>query len=150
MPATASNEHLLANNAIRLYDFDPGGTDPVDVAWVDMRDYKYFLIAFFRTIGTGALDTFSILANSASDGSGTDVTVKAHAVASEPNAVGDQIFLEVSAEQINEVGVAAGVADLRYVSASVEFATGTDEGVVLYMRSQARFPQTGLTADIIS
>jgi hypothetical protein len=83
------------------------------------------------------------------DGSGTDVEVIAHAVAAEPNAVGDYVFVEVSAEQIREVCDAAGV-DGRYVSLNLEFATSTDEGVVSYIRSGARNAHSGLTANLIS
>ena len=146
LPAT---EKLFSSAAIKMYDFDPDSADAVDIAWVDMRDYENFACAFFRTIGTGALDTFKILANTASDGSGTDRVIKTHAVASEPNALGDQIFLECSAEEIAQTG-ADNSEDLRYVTASVEFATSTDEGVVLYERFNPRFAKTGLTADIVA
>jgi len=77
------------------------------------------------------------------------VEVIAHAVGSQPNALNDQIWLECTAEEIAALGDAAGV-DLRYVSADVEFQTSTDEGVVYYERSGARFPQSGLTADIVA
>ena len=150
MASSSETNKLRSSLAIKAYDFDPDGTNAVDVAWVDMRDYEVILIGFFRTIGTGALDTFSLLGNSESDGSGTDVTVKAHAVASEPNATGDQIWLEISAQEIQEQARAAGVDDVRYVTASAEFATGTDEGVVMYIRGETKHAVSGLTADIIS
>ncbi len=142
--ATASAK-LFANAAIKGYDFDPGTTNATDIAWVDMRDYGLFACSFFRTVGTGALDGFTILANTQSDGGGTDVEIKAHAVGSEPNAVGDQLFLECTAEEIKTAG-----ANYRYVSASCEFATDSDEGVVTYIRSKPRFPADGLTADIVA
>ena len=88
---------FLANHALRQYDFDPNGVDPVDVAWVPFRDFFGLVVTFFRTIGTGAVDGFKILANTKDDGSGTDVVVKAHALAAQPDAVGDQIHLEVLA-----------------------------------------------------
>lgn len=144
MASTIASDCLSSTLTVTHYDFDPGGTDPVDVGWVDMRDYDSILITFFRTIGTGAVDTFKIIANSASDGGGTDVEVKAHAVTSEPDAVGDYIFLECTAADLQSVG-----DDLRYVSASVEFATGTDEGVVTYIR-RAKRQYAGLTADTIA
>lgn len=145
MATGIGTDKLQSNLAVTHYDFDPGGTDPVDVTWVDMRGFEGILVSFFRTIGTGDVDSFKILANSASDGSGTDVEIKAHAVASQPDAVGDYIFLEASAEEIGAAG-----ADLRYVTASVEFAAGTDEGVVTYVRSAGRFAHDGLTADNIA
>lgn len=148
MAVATDFQSILSENNITLYDFDPNGTDPVDVGWVDMRDYDSIVIGFFRTIGTSALDTFALLANDASDGSGTDVTVKAKTVSSEPNAVGDFLFLEVSASEIRQACEAAGV-DGRYVSASVEFATGTDEGVILYVRRGLQ-KKLNLSADTIA
>ena len=149
MASPVSSEKLTANLAVTLYDFDPNGTTAVDVAWVDMRDFEHFMVGFFRTIGTGALDTFAILGNSASDGSGTDVTIVSKTISSEPDAVGDYIWLECTAEQIRQEGEDAG-QNLRYVTASVEFATGTDEGVIIYVRQPGRFAHQGLTADLIA
>lgn len=149
MASAQTIEHLKANLKVTHYDFDPDVDTKVDAGWVDMRDFTHILMSFFRTVGTSNLDTFRVLANDQADGSGTDVEVVAHAVASEPNAVGDYMFVEVSDTMIREVCDAAGV-DGRYVSLQLEFATGTDEGVVTYIRSGARFPQTGLTANNIA
>lgn len=140
----ASTDFMAANLLVTAYDFDPDGTDAVDVGWVDMRDCSHILVMFFRTVGTSALDTFKILANSDSAGGGTDSTIATHAVGSEPDAVGDYLFLECSAEQLSETGT-----DLRYVSASCEFATGTDEGVVVYIRWPKR-AYDALSADSVA
>lgn len=145
MATAIATDKLQSNLAVTHYDFDPDGTDAVDVAWVDMRGFEGILVSFTRTVGTSNLDTFALIANSESDGSGTDVEIKAHAVASEPNAAGDYIFLEASAEEIGAAGT-----DLRYVSVSAEFATGTDEGVVTYIRKAGRFAHDALTSDNIS
>lgn len=143
-----ASQHFLANNKVTFYDFDPDSADPVDVTWVDMRDYAGITIVFVRTIGTGALDTFKILGNPASDGSGTDVTLKTHAVGSEPNLIPDYLFLEVTAQEI-----AAESGDdsnaYRYVTASCEFATSTDEAIVGYFRWGAKQAQLDLTADLV-
>jgi len=148
MATVQSAAKLLANNALKLYDFDPGATTATDIGWLDMRDYENFAAAFCRTIGTGAT-TFAIIANAASDGSGTDVTVVSHAVGSEPDAVGDQLWLECTAQQIRDAGERAGHA-VRYVSASVSVATATDEGVVLQWRGGAKAAASGLTADVVA
>lgn len=145
MASAQASAKLSQTIKVTQYDFDPGGVDPVDVAWVDMRDFATFMCIFFRTIGTGAVDTFAILANSQSNGGGTNVNVKTHAVASEPDAVGDYIFLECTAEELAALGT-----DLRYVSASVEFAVSTDEGVVTYIRGGPRFAERDLTAEVIA
>ena len=145
MAIASASSHLLDNLAITQYDFDPDDADPDDVAWVDMRDFAWLVAIFFRTVGTGNLDTFEILGNPESDGSGTDVNIKVHAVDNEPNAVGDYIFLECSALELQAAG-----ADLRYVTANVEFQTNTDEGVVTYIRSAGRFHRRGLSSELIA
>jgi len=150
MAATLSpRDKMKSTSAWKLYDFDPDSADKVDIAWLDMRDYTHFACTFFRTVGTGNVDTFRIIANDASDGSGTDVEIIAHAVGSQPNALADQIHLECTAEEIGALGD-TNSKNLRYVSAQVEFATNTDEGVVYCCRCGARFPQANLTADIVA
>ena len=144
-----STHHLLSSLKVEAYDFDPGSTDAVDVKWVDMQEFSSFLCMFFRTVGTSALDTFKILANAQSDGGGTDVIIKTHAVATEPNAVGDWIFLECSAEEVGALGD-SNSEDLRYVTASCEFATNSDEGVLIYVMGDAKFPRKDLSVDTIA
>ena len=144
-----SNESkLLDNLSITSYDFDPGATTETEISWFDMRDFDCFVAQFFRTIGTGAT-TFKIMGNTASDGSGTDVDIVTHAVASEPDAVGDYIFLECGANEIAQAASAAGVDGVRYVTAVVSVATGTDEGVVTYVAKGNR-GYAGLTSDSIA
>lgn len=142
MAVATSSEKLKSELAVTQYDHDPDGTGAVDVAWVDMRDYESIMIGFFRTVGTSNL-TLKLIANSQSNGGGTDVEIKAYS-GSEPNAVGDYVWLEATAEEIGTAG-----ADLRYVSANVTLATGTDEAVVTYIRKgRKRF--TGMTSDNIA
>lgn len=139
------NELVKEGGVIAMYDFDPNATTTTDISWVDMRDYDRLLVGFFRTIGTSDL-TFSLIGNTASNGGGTDVTLKTKTLTSvQPDAVGDYTFLEISADEI----VAASESGARYVSANMAFATSTDEGVVLYIRTGAKYPQT-LTADVIA
>jgi len=133
---------LKTELAVKSYDFDPGATTETVIAWVDMRDFGNFLVSFFRTIGTGAV-TLSIKASTVAAGT-SPVTVVTHAVASEPNAVGDQIFLECGINDILSAG-----SGLRYVSAVVSVATGTDEGVVTYVRGNG-CKAADLTADVIA
>lgn len=144
MASTVATEKLTANIAVTHYDFDPNATTATDIAWVDMRNFGHFLCSFFRTIGTSNV-TFKILANSASDGSGQDVEVKAHAVGSQPDAVGDYLFLECTAAEIAALG-----SNLRYVTASVSVATNTDEGVVTYVRGLPRNAYADLSADTVA
>ena len=133
-----ATNRFLANHAVKLYDFDPDGVNPVDVAWVPFHSFFGLVVGFFRTMGTGAVA-----------GSGTDVAVKAHALAAQPDAVGDQVWLEVTAEEVRQACTDAGLVPAA-VSANVEFATATDEGVVVYIRCDPRFAKDGLTADVVA
>ena len=144
---------LSANFKVVAYDFDPDESAATDIGFVDVTNYETFMAIFVRSVGTGTLDSFNIIANYVTD-TGTDVTVKAHAIASEPNAQADMIFLECTASEIHSA-VVDGITTLanqqaaKYVSAECEFDTSTDEGVVIYIMGAKR-PAAGLTADVIA
>lgn len=142
MAAATTTDKSSSNMAITQYDLDPDATSATDAAWVDMRDYSAIIMSFFRTVGTGAV-TLKLIANSASDGSGSDVEIKT--TSSNPDAVGDYAFLECTEQDL----LAAG-SGLRYVSLNYTFATATDEGVATYVRHQPRHAQSGLTSDSIA
>jgi hypothetical protein len=142
----SSNQKLSEALFVKHYDFDPGDTAADDIGWFDASGYDRFLFSFFRTIGTGDV-VFKVLGNTATDGTGTDVTIATQsstATASQPNAVGDYIFIEVSKDDI--LDAADGTA-VRALSASAAFATGTDEGVITYVwgGAQRYSPETRTT-----
>ena len=149
MATAQSDVGFLANNKVTMYDFDPDATTATEIAWVDMRDFQEITFSFFRTVGTSAL-TVRILANAASDGSGTDVVVKSPTLSAEPDAVADYLFFSATAEQIAQEAADAGVDNVRYVTLELTVATGTDEGVVTYIRSKPRFAHDALTSDSIA
>lgn len=138
---------ILSSMKVTMYDFDPNATTATDIAWVDMQDILTFCVGFFRTVGSSDL-TMKILANTASDGSGDEETIVSKTFTEQPDNTGDYVFLECSAAQVRQKGEEEGEA-LRYVSANLTFATGTDEGVVIYI-SEPRYKYDGLTADYIS
>lgn len=144
----AAIKKLLSNLFIKSFDFDPNGTSLTDVGWVDARPFRDFAFQFFRTIGTSVV-VLKILGNTAINGSGDDVVIKTVTISAQPDAVGDQIFAEVSAEDIAAAGAAAGKS-LIGISAQVSVETGTDEAVVTYVFGGARFAKDGLTADIVA
>lgn len=148
MAVETDNQDLRAELAVKT--FTQGAINAAtDIGWVDMRDFDSILISGVATALTGVgLTTFKILANSASDGSGTDVEVKVHALGTAPDAVGDQVFLEATAEEIRQAGVAAGHA-VRYVSANAVAANAADRVAFTYIRRGKR-KYRNLTADIIA
>lgn len=122
-------------------------TTPKDLGWVDMRDYGNIMITVLAAALTGAgVTVFKILANAQSNGGGTDYEIKAHAVGSAPDADGDYLVLECSAEEIAQVS--GGLA--RYVSANIDTADASDNIVATYIRCNPRFAQSGLTADVVA
>jgi hypothetical protein len=139
--------HLLANLHVTNHDFDPGATTATEISWLDMRAIDALAVGFFRTIGTGTI-ALALVANAESDGSGTDVPVATWS-GDQPDAVGDQIWLETDAQAIAAAAAAAGVADVRYITAVVSTSVGTDEGVVSYIAQSTR-PHAGLTADTVA
>lgn len=151
MASPQASDKLFSNLKITMYDHDPAdSTVATDVEWVDMRDYENFAVLTFASTLTGAgVTAFSILANSKSDGSGTDVTIKTHAVGSAPDAVGDYLVLECTAEEIAQEG-ADNSEELRYVSANLTCANAADENVVVYVRGGAKRACDGLTADTVA
>lgn len=142
--ATGPEKKLSNNQKIEMHDFDPDATTVTAVpGWRAISGFRTFLARFMRTIGTSAV-TFDIAV--ASDSSGTGATaVITHGVASEPNAVGDEIFLECSVENMRET-----LSTATHWAPRVSVATGTDEGVVTTIEADPQHPRTGLTADIIS
>lgn len=147
MAVSTDFQIIRSSEQVKMYDFDPNDTSAHDVGWVSARNMESILIGFFRTIGTSNL-TFTILGNTAADGSGTDVTAKTVTISAQPDAVGDYIFAELTAEELAQAGSDAGV-ELIGVSASFTFATGTDEGVGLYV-IRSKVKTLNLTANSVA
>lgn len=135
---------------VRGYDHDPADSTVItDVAWVDASGVAWFGVLAFASALTGVgVTVFKILGNSASDGSGTDVVIKTHAVGSAPDAVGDQLWLECSKDEMIAAAQAAGQT-VRYVSAQLDCANAADENVVVYIR-EMELEKSGQTADIVA
>ncbi len=152
MASPQASDKLFSNLALYAYDHDPANsTVATDIAWVDMRDYENFAaLVFTSALGGSGPTVFTIIANAQSNGGGTDVVIKSHAVGSAPNAVGDFLVLECTAEEIAQEAADAGIANVRYVSAKVTCQHTDDEAVVLYLRGGAKRAADGLTADYVS
>ena len=148
--SAVASVNIFSKFKILAYDFDPDESAATDIGWLDMRDYKSIAAIFVRSVGTGNLDAFNLIANYVND-TGTDVTVKVHAVGSEPNAQVDMLVLECDESEIAQLqsNVTTGTNLLRYISAECEFATSTDEGVVIYI-AESNVPQSALTADVVA
>lgn len=153
MTATYTANVALAKAQRRLLDFDPDSSSAALVTLnpsasekcLPIALFRRFVFGVFRSVGTGALSAFKVIAATDAAGAGsTDVV--AHALGSVPDAVGDYVWLEVDVEQIREVLAAA-----THVGVSLTLATSTDECVVYAEASEPYYgPTNGLTADRIS
>lgn len=149
MASVQSVAKFTANNAVTMYDHDPNSTSATFVGWADLRDYESFLVAAFASALTGnGVTAFSIYAAPAASDTNAQLIVS-HAVGSAPDAVGDYLVLECTAEQIATVAASSGYA-LRYVSAKLTLQNAADENVVVYIRSGAKFPHASLTANVVA
>lgn len=149
MASAVTTDYLSSVLKILMFESDPDNTVAVDISWQDMRDYGAFLGTLFHSVGTGTVVTFKLLANSASNGSGTDAEVKAHALGSQPDAVGDWTFLECLASELPPLAT-SGTGQLRYVSLNYDPNVSTDEFISTYVFGQPRFAFGGLTAEVIA
>lgn len=146
MAATATSQKVASKLAVAIKNSGDIST-PADTVfpeagtWLDMSGYEHVLFIVNVTTAGGAVDVFTILGNTASDGTGTDYTVKSHALGSAPDAVNDYVILEASAEQL---------AGNRYCTVSV----GTDNAAVrcaiIAIRTKGRFSNEDLSADNIA
>lgn len=151
MASIQSSEHLRSTMKCLMFKHDiADATVATDISWQDFRDYGRILIGVMtNSLGGNGVTAFKILANSSSTGAGTDAEIKAHAVASAPDAVGDYLWLECTAEEIRSMETTA-TGELRYVSANVDCHHADDTACVVYIMCEPRYPQSGLTADYIS
>jgi hypothetical protein len=153
MPAQYTAEHLRSRINARAVDYDiDAALNVVDLGQpqgagnkcLPLKDgYRRFLAGLFRSVGTGSVTAFQIIAATAADGTGATVVVQ-HAIGSAPDAVGDTIWLECDIEQVKEV-----LPSATHVGVRVQLATATDEAVVVFLRADPTFVASGLTADFI-
>lgn len=152
MPATKTVEHFFSRLHVRMVEYDSDDAlNVVDLGQPQGAGNKCLPIAqitrfaaiLFRSVGTGTVAEFQIIAATAADGTGATIVTE-HAIGSAPNAVGDMIVLEVDMEQVHEV-----LATATHVGVRVDLATATDECVIGVL-TDSRYPASGLTADYIA
>ncbi len=152
MVATYTAEHLKSRSERRMVDYDiDAALNIVDLGQpqgagnkcLPIANFRRFIAGVFRSVGTGTVDAFHIIAATAADGTGATI-VCSHALGSAPDAVGDTIWLECDVEQVHEV-----LAGATHVGVKLDLATATDECVVSFERAEPLWPVAGLTADYI-
>lgn len=152
-PASYSAEHLTSRSERRMLDYDlDAALNLVDLGTpqgagnkcLPIAQFRRFMAGLFHSVGAGTVTKFQLVAATAADGTGATIIVE-HALGSNPDAVGDTVWLECDADQIKEV-----LATATHVGVRVQLNTGTDEAVVFFQRAESMFPRAGLTADFVS
>lgn len=117
----------------------PGGAG----VFADMRNYAALLVSCLFYSGTGVL-TFKVFG--ATDAAGTGATViAAHSDPTVADAAGDQVFLEISAEQLRALG-----ASYRYVAVEIDNDHADDINILGFEFAAPRDAYDALTADVIA
>ncbi len=140
-----------SSNKMLQFDHDPGDTAANDVSWQDMKGFgEVTMSAFASALSGNGVTAFLIIANSESDGGGTDATIVTHAVGDAPDAVGDWLVQSVTAEMIKAKEVIATTGRLRYVSAKITHQHNDDESVVAYIFSKPFVAKRALTTNVVA
>lgn len=152
MATAVTSQKIASTHAIESYDHDPGATTAIVTSpdggttqrWVAMRDFDGFGAQARPTIvGGNGITLLEIVG--ATDSAGTNVTVIKAEAATVTDTLNKYVWSEVTAEQMNEVGRAAGFA-FTHVAARLTMATNTDEANVTYVRWPAKRAYKDLTA----
>ena len=154
MVARYDAQSLLARFKCRMVDWNPDGVAKVIVDLVPASSDELFPIArskrfLFGIIvnTTGAtpndLEEFEVIAATDADGTGATV-VKAHALGSTPDAIGDTVWLEVDVKQIREV-----LATATHVGVRAEVTTTTSQCTIVTIEERME-EYNSLTADYVS
>jgi hypothetical protein len=122
----------------------------LDTNWLDMRDYETcaFILTPIALTGVG-VTTVTVVGNSESDGTGTDgELIASAAVSAAPDALGDYLFYEISAEQMADASTST-TGRLRYVTIKITADNAADDTAVIAIRKSKR-PVSGLTVDTVA
>ncbi len=135
MPADAATEQSAKDGA-------------TSTTWRAMRDYEGFAVMATQGVlgGTGLIELSIYGATSSAGANATEIKTTGALLA---NAIGDYGVLEVSAEDIQQIGKVAGF-DFTHVVAYIDSQHNDDETSMTYIRYATSHAQKGLTATDIS
>ena len=154
MTATYDAQSLLARFKCRMANWDPDGADKVivdldpsgsDECFPIARSKRFLFGCLVNTTGAtpNDLEEFEVIAATDADGTGATV-VKAHALGSTPDAIGDYVWLEVDVKQIREV-----LATATHVGVRAEVTTLTSQCTFVVIEERME-EYNDLTADYVS
>jgi len=156
MASLVATEKLFSQCKIEMFTHMPadGTTEQsvkagtTTVTWKDLRDYDGFAVGACQAVkgGNGMIELSIYAAESATGTNATEIKTTGVIAA---DAIGDYALLECTAEEIAQIGRAAGYA-LRYVAGYIDSHHNDDEQGVVYIRFGCKAQVTGLSATTIS
>lgn len=157
MASVVSSQKFLGKVAALSYDHDPGTTNALMVSpdggttkrSVDMSGYDGFALAVFNSVSTSSSGPTKIEIVAAEDSAmSSNLTVIKDSGTLASTHVGDTMFLECTAAEIQALGAPTGLA-LRYVAGRITCSNAGDECVATYIRHTPVFAGLDLTANYI-
>lgn len=157
MATAVTTNRVAANLAVKVYKHNPDTTAATVVSidagttknYVPMLNYSNFWLGVMNHLCTSASGPTLIEIVAATDSSGTNITVILASSTLACVTQGDFAQIEVSAEQIEEVGRAAGFA-FTHVTGRITTSNSGDEQGVCFIRYGAKSAASGLTANSIT
>lgn len=151
MATAVTSQKLAARHSIETLPHVPGSASATVVTPDSGTTKQWRAIALYEMFGVGAANAVltgngitKIEIVAATDSTGSNTTVILDSGTLSGTAVGNGGFLECTAEQIREVGVASNLA-FTHVAGRITVANSSDKCAVTYIRSGPKFPQLNLT-----
>lgn len=144
-------DKIKSTMKLTFTNYTTAATTATDLGFLDARDAGSIAYVLGKVSGGDALTSAKILANTKSDGSGDEATVKTISLTDRnPDAAGDYIVDEVQASDIMQLSAEDG-KDYRYVSYNMAVDEGTGGTFSLTtIFGDNRFSYDGLTSDSIA
>ncbi len=157
MASAVTVKKIFPRMALKLFDHDPGTTAATIVSgdggttknYLAMGQYENFAIVAMNSVVGSASGPTLVEIVAATDSSGTNITAIVASATVASVTVGDNVTVECSAEQINEVGKAASL-NFTHVTGRITCSNSGDECVVLMGRFNPKYPQDALTLNNIT
>lgn len=152
MATAVTSQKIGSTMSLKNYDHDPGSTGAVVVSgdggttkhYLPMANYEWFGLLVMNSVSASSSGPTLVEIVAAEDSSGTNATAITTSGTVASTAVGDNIFIECTAAQIQEVGAAGGFV-FTHVTGRITCSNSGDECVVLQLRAAPRWPQLNLT-----
>lgn len=149
-----TRESISSRQFVRMVEFDPdsGSATAVTLNPADSENYlalsangapKRYMFVIMKSVGTGGITTATVNAATAADG--TNATEVKQITPTTCDAVGDQVIVEVDADQIRNA-----LSTATHLGLVIDLVTATDECVVTVIGTNGQNQYDGLTSNYIS